>query len=509
MFKKLITTIFLISAISICHAELILPAQTNAIKSLAEENGFDNISLDNYLIKHYGTTIHGLSRTQAIQIINRFQSDNPPLPITNTYIKPEEKTQELLIAESLEVGMSKRFYMIDGNVIDGTISSIEDGICAIKTVDGNLSIPVNEILEETVDLLKKDGTRYKGPIIHETLEELVIKSKYGDVAVQKKDIKDLDRFQGGRLVPKTEFKKKFYQGEAQLISVFLDPTGFPLEANTFYLSGLSVGYGFTERFMITTKFASNFAGDLNLHPKLRVFHKKTADTEQSLSLGLGLHRNYPKSSILSKYSHFVSITKEINDSTNLILDETLNEIGFDYKLKDEGIYAQLTDVVEGNGVYAEFYTVYSSRRKNPTGRGKVGWSVGAKVTNSFSLLNKIDKSLTSEENETYNYKWSDKKGPLPYRVWASFEYDLRKNLKFVGSTWVDNGNQSKTFENTIDDFLGEGESGGAGFIFDSPLGKETQFDFDFGILYAVNENFRVGVHFQQPYIDIYWKFFEF
>ena len=30
-----------------------------------------------------------------------------------------------------------------------------------------------------------------------------------------------------------------------------------------------------------------------------------------------------------------------------------------------------------------------------------------------------------------------------------------------------------------------------------------------GMLYAVNDNFRVGVHFQQPYIDFYWEFFEF
>lgn len=500
MLKKILSILFITT--TFCFAENILPAQTDAIKTLASENGFSNESLDNYLIKHYGTTVHGLTRNQAIQIINRFQSDNPPKPLTTSYIREEEKKDELMIAESLEVGMSKRFYMVDGNVIDGTIVSIEEGVCYIKTVDGNLEIPVNEILEESVNLLKKDGTRYKGPVIHETLEELVVKSKYGDVAVQKKDIKDLDRFQGGRLVPKTEFKKKFYQGEAQLISVFLDPTAFPLESNTFYLSGLSVGYGFTERFMITTKFASNFAGDLNLHPKLRVFHRKTADTEQALSIGIGLHRNYPKSSVLSKYSHYVDVSKDS------IYEGTLNEVGLDFAY-DNGEQAQVNDIIDGSGVYAEFYTVYSSRRKNPTGRGKVGWSAGAKVSNSFSLLNNLNESLTSEDGETFTYKWNNKKGPLPYRVWASFEYDLRKNLKFVASAWVDNGNQSKTIEHTINDFLGEGESGGAGFIFDSPLGKETQFDFDFGILYAVNENFRVGIHFQQPYIDIYWKFFEF
>ena len=510
MLKKFLSILILISAISICHAELILPAQTNAIRTLAEKNNFSDEELQIYLIKHYGTTVHGLSREQAIQIINRFQSDNPPRPTTKSFIKEVEEPNDLLIAESLEVGMSKRFYMVDGNVIDGTIVSIEEGVCSIKTVDGNLQIPVNEILEESVDLLKKDGARYKGPVIHETLEELVIKSKYGDVSVQKKDIKDLDRYQGGRLVPKTEFKKKFYQGEAQLISVFLDPTGFPLEANTFYLSGLSVGYGFTERFMITTKFASNFAGDLNLHPKLRVFHKKTADTEQALSIGIGLHRNYPKSSVLSKYSHYVDV------SIDSIYKGKLNKEGLDFEIKDGNDIrlAQVSDVIDENGVYAEFYTVYSSRRKNPTGRGKVGWSVGAKVSNSFgpnplSLLNDLNGELTSENGETYTYKWSENRGKLPYRVWGSFEYDLRKSLKFVASAWVDNGNQSKTFGNTINDFLGEGEGGGAGFIFDSPLGKETQFDFDFGILYAVNENFRVGVHFQQPYIDIYWKFFEF
>jgi len=507
MLKKILSILFITT--TFCFAENILPAQTDAIKTLASENGFSNESLDNYLIKHYGTTVHGLTRNQAIQIINRFQSDNPPRPLTTSYIK-EEKKEELLIAESLEVGMSKRFYMIDGNVIDGTISSIEEGICSIETVDGNLQIPVNEILEETVDLLKKDGTRYKGPIIHETLEELVIKSKYGDVAVQKKDIKDLDRYQGGRLVPKTQVTKKFYQGEAQLISVFLDPTGFPLESNTFYMSGLSVGYGFTERFMITTKFASNFAGDLNLHPKVRVFHNKTADTEQSFSVGVGLHRNYPKAALLSKYSHYVDVIKNAGEETEEDLG-TFNEIGFYYNSDDDESYYDINDaseIADGNGVYAEAYVVYSSRRKNPTGRGKVGWTLGLKTSNSFMLLNEINKTITSS-NDDYTFKWSDDKGAVPYRAWASFEYDLRKNLKFVGSLWMDNGNKSKTFGEIIEDFTGDGSSGGAPFILDSPGGNFTQFDFDFGFLYAVNENFRIGVHFQQPYIDIYWKFFEF
>ena len=36
---------------------------------------------------------------------------------------------------------------------------------------------------------------------------------------------------------------------------------------------------------------------------------------------------------------------------------------------------------------------------------------------------------------------------------------------------------------------------------DSIKGKKSNFDFDFGLLYAPTENFRIGVHFQQPFID--------
>ena len=45
--------------------------------------------------------------------------------------------------------------------------------------------------------------------------------------------------------------------------------------------------------------------------------------------------------------------------------------------------------------------------------------------------------------------------------------------------------------------------------FDGLGGKESKIDFDFGIIYAVNENFRFGFHFQQPYLDFHWEFFEF
>ena len=59
----------------------------------------------------------------------------------------------------------------------------------------------------------------------------------------------------------------------------------------------------------------------------------------------------------------------------------------------------------------------------------------------------------------------------------------------------------------FDDYTGG--DGSTPLSIDSMFGKTSLFDFDFGILYAPSENFRIGVHFQQPFIDFYWEFFEF
>ncbi len=504
--KKILSIIIIITSFN--FADNILPAQTDAIKALATENGFSNESLEKYLIQNYGTTIYGLSRNQGIQIINLFQSENPPKPLMQSFIKEEVNNEDLLIAESLEVGMSKRFYMVDGNVIDGSITSIDDGICSINTVDGNLKIPVNEILEESVSLLKKDGSRYKGPVIKEDLERIVIKSKYGEVNIHKKEIKSLDRFQGGRLVPKTEVTKEFYQGEAQLINVFLDPNAFPLEPNAFYASALSVGYGLTDRFMLTTKFADNFNGDLNISPKWRIYHEKEANTEKAFSIGATLHSQYPLSSIISKYPDRVKVIDSNSDSTicRFNINGSHADQNEQFCGEDERNNANYRELFEQDtSPYFEFFGVYSSRRKNPTGRGNVGWSVGLKTSTAFIRVNE----LSNKENGNFKYIWDAKSYDIiPFRAWASLEYDLRKKIKFVGSMWLDNGYVNQKFSDSYNDFFNDND-GGNNFIFDNGSGEPTLFDFDFGILYAINNNFRLGIHFKKPYLDIYWKFYEF
>lgn len=478
---KLILLVIFLSCLVFAQEEQISSGQANALKILAERNGFTTELLNEYLNQEYGTTIDGLTKTTGIILIKKFQSANPPHPSEIRRIKPvvEKAPEKPTLATILEEGMSKRFHLIDKSVIEGTIVQIDDDICQIGTADGLLFIPKSDILDETVEISKKDGTRYSGPVLKETPEDITIRSRYGDVVLDKRDIRDFDRYHGGELVPMTEDKRKFFRGEAQLISIMMDPTAFLLESQTFYVSGLSIGYGFTDRFMLTSKFGSGFSGDLNIHPKIRIFHKQTGTMESAASIGFAIHRAYPLKSLAAKYSHTIIDSNDvsINEIDGIVIDDVLND-------------------KNANSMYSEFYFVLSKRRTLESGRGKVGWSVGFK-TNTLPLKK---PGLNS------GYEWDDDaQFKMPFRVWASLEYDLRKNLKFVGSVWADNSNKTQNIEEVFKDYISDGTP----FVLDSPGGEYNLFDFDFGFLYAFNENFRIGLHFQQPFLDFYWEFFEF
>lgn len=500
------TTICLVICVAVCgfafaQNSSVLPAQVEAILSLAAQNGFTNVQLNKWLEKTYQSNLSGLSRSNAALVIQAFQSDSPPTPqmvpaATGSPTTPvvqkakptiatpsaptqvKKKAKKPVIATILEPGMSKRFHLVDGNIILGTIVSIENSICTIETVDGTLKIPATDILEETAQITKKDDARYVGPVLKEDSQEIVLRSKYGDVIINKKDIKDMSRYHGGKLVPWAEEKKTFYQGSEILTDLLMDPTAFPLEANTFYISGLSLGYGFTDKFMLRTKFGNDFGGDLNLQAHYRFYHNVTASKESGAAIGFSIHRSFTKTNLVAKYAHFVMV-----DATS-----TLNES--DMETKDV-----LVDP-DGRLVFAETYFVVSNRRPLESGRGKVGTHFGFR-TNTMPF-HKGDLLATP-------YKWSDTgEFIIPFRLFAGFEYDLSKNLKFMAEAWADNSNRYIAFSDAWKDYFGDSTT----FVFDSPAGTYSMLDFDFGFLYSVSETFRLGIHFQQPYLVFYWEFYE-
>jgi len=488
--SSIIITVFMFCTLLYAQTNQIFFGQQKAIKNLSQQSGMSEVDLDTYIMQRYGVPLNKLSQSQGAALITDFQSGT--ISKASIMSKPAvKKTPQLSIAEKkalltaasvLEKGMKKRFHFKDGSISEGEIINVDNEVVTLSTESGEFKIPKTEFLAETAEITNKKGEKFVGNVLSEDEEEFKIRTQYGDATIHKKNIEKMSRFHGGILDKKTEARKKFYTGEAVLLSVFLDPTATPLSSNTFYISGMSLGYGLTDRFMLTTKYASNFNGDLNLHPKMRFYHKKSADSEKSMAFGLGFHRSYPIKSIIGKYSHAIELPGE----------KTLNNS----KLELEDVMKPI-DSLPNNPMYAEAYLVFSSSRINPSGRGKVGWNLGAKVTNAFSDRDKYIKE---------EYSW-DKSFKVPFRLWASLDYDLRKDLKFVASMWADNGYKTLNASTAFKDYTGQ--DGSQALSIDSIRGTESLVDFDFGILYAVNENFRIGVHFQQPFLDIYWEFFEF
>ena len=72
------------------------------------------------------------------------------------------------------------------------------------------------------------------------------------------------------------------------------------------------------------------------------------------------------------------------------------------------------------------------------------------------------------------------------RIWIGTDIDVRKSLKLTGLIAYD------PYLPTIAE------------LFDSA--EQTDIHLDFGFIYALNDNFRVGLHLTAPFIGFYWKF---
>jgi len=501
-----LVAILAIGATVLAQDEEILPTQAEAIRSLAIEKGFTIQSLNDYLIQKWGAPLNRMTRKNAALLIGAFQSSTPPTPADITSpaapriepaVQPPQKTElapqnqprtiqevktPLLLAEYLEVGMSKRFHLVDGNIIQGTIAKMENGVCDIETSDGILKIPTKDILEETAEITKRDGSRYVGPVLRETIEEITLRSKYGDVVVSKKDIQDMNRYHGGRLVPWAEEKKTFYRGDVVLTDIFFDPTAFPLEPNTLYISALSLGYGFTDNFMVRTSFGNNFSGDLNLQPLIQLYSKRTGSSRIAAAVGADMYSHHDMTAVIAKYARYIKEDKPAGKS--------INDIDKPFTISDA-----LSKSYKST-FYAEMYFVLSQRWSLESGRGEMGYHVGFR-TNTLPFYRK-DVLATG-------YKWTDEAiGKVPFRFWAAFEYDLTKNLKLAANVWADNGYRFRTLNQVLKDYFQD-----TPFILDGLEGEYRTVDFDFGLLYAVNNSLRIGVHFKDPYLEIFWRILEF
>ena len=370
----------------------------------------------------------------------------------------------LVLVGSVSLGQEKTFHLKSGDTVTGTVTSETDSTYSVKTAFGEIAINKKDVKQEEAFIFLKSGDKLRGIIISESDEGVTVKAKFGEVFVshdkiERIDFKSMGRARGQLTRPGQVERGRWYYGNERLIDIYFDPTGYTLEENVLYLSGLSWGYGLSEKVHITSKWGGYFGGDLNFRPKFMLFKIGDLKSEKSMSVGFHYHmRGLPLKFELKDRLH--NSNDDESNKELVRIGEELIENDFDGDgVIDERHYDD--NPFGGKEMWWEVFGAYTVSNLKASGQGRINHTVGASLT---------------------TYPGYD----LMPRAYYAVSADSRRSLKLL-------------FEVFYDPYWAS--------MLDIMEGKEvSEIDFDFGFIYAYSEQLRVGIHFQRPFIAFYYKF---
>ena len=362
----------------------------------------------------------------------------------------------LVFVGSVSLGQEKIFHLKSGDTVTGTVTSETDSTYSVKTAFGEITISKNDVRPEEAFVFLKSGDKLRGVIVSESEEGVTVKAQFGEVFISREkieriDFKSMGRARGQLTRPGQVERGRWYYGNERLIDIYFDPTGYTLEDNVLYLSGLSWGYGLSEKVHITSKWGGYFFGDLNFRPKFMLFKKGDIKSEQAMSIGFHFHMRGLPNKYELKDREYVSSS---NDGQGP--DKEWVRVGS--KQNEEGYY---DGDPSGDEMWWEAFGAYTLSNLKESGQGRINHTVGA--------------SLTS-------YPGYD----LMPRAYYAVSADARRSLKLIFEVFYD------PYWPSMLEFMEEKEI--------------SAIDFDFGFNYAYSEQLRVGIHFQRPWIAFYYKF---
>jgi len=354
----------------------------------------------------------------------------------------------------------KTFHLKSGDTVSGSVKSETDSTYTVVTSFGEIIISKNDIKPEEAFIFLKSGDKLRGIIVSESDEGVTVKAQFGEVfisqdKIERIDFKSMGSVRRGFSRPGQSEEGRWYYGDERLIDIYFDPTGYVLEDNVLYLSGLSWGYGLSEKVHITSKWGGYFFGDLNFRPKFMLFKSGDLKSEKAMSVGFHYHMRGLPNKYELKDSENYDINLDSGDTTWYGNQEEWVRVGSKY---EDGYYD--SDLF-GEEMWWEFFGAYTVSNLKESGQGRINHTVGA--------------SLTSYPG--YN---------LMPRVYYAVSADARRRLKLIFEVFWD-----PYWTNMLE--------------FNDNL-NISDIDFDFGFIYAYSEQFRIGIHFQRPFIAFYYKF---
>jgi len=354
----------------------------------------------------------------------------------------------------------KTFHLKSGDTVSGSVKSETDSTYTVVTSFGEIIISKNDIKPEEAFIFLKSGDKLRGIIISESNEGVTVKAQFGEVfisqdKIERIDFKSMGSVRRGFSRPGQSEEGRWYYGDERLIDIYFDPTGYTLGDNVLYLSGLSWGYGLSEKVHITSKWGGYFFGDLNFRPKFMLFKSGDLKSEKAMSVGFHYHMRGLPNKYELKDSENYDINWDSGDTTWYGNQEEWVRVGSKY---EDGYYD--SDPF-GEEMWWEFFGAYTISNLKESGQGRINHTVGA--------------SLTS-------YPGYD----LMPRAYYAVSADARRRLKLIFEVFWD-----PYWTNMLE--------------FNDNL-NISDIDFDFGFIYAYSEQFRIGIHFQRPFIAFYYKF---
>ena len=354
----------------------------------------------------------------------------------------------------------KTFHLKSGDTVSGSVKSETDSTYTVVTSFGEIIISKNDIKPEEAFIFLKSGDKLRGIIISESNEGVTVKAQFGEVfisqdKIERIDFKSMGSVRRGFSRPGQSEEGRWYYGDERLIDIYFDPTGYTLGDNVLYLSGLSWGYGLSEKVHITSKWGGYFFGDLNFRPKFMLFKSGDLKSEKAMSVGFHYHMRGLPNKYELKDSENYDINWDSGDTTWYGNQEEWVRVGSKY---EDGYYD--SDPF-GEEMWWEFFGAYTVSNLKESGQGRINHTVGA--------------SLTSYPG--YN---------LMPRAYYAVSADARRRLKLIFEVFWD-----PYWTNMLE--------------FNDNL-NISDIDFDFGFIYAYSEEFRIGIHFQRPFIAFYYKF---
>jgi len=428
----------------------------------------------------------------------------------------------LSIIFSFLIAQDQTFKLQDGTIIVGSVIEETKTNYKIKTKYGEVNINKDDLVLTQYEIKLKTGETFSGIKLSETDTSIKLQTKLGELDFNKSDIIDFkesekisiksnnknnsnyrknyslqDVFFGTGAKNKLSKDIEFAMGEEQLTSLFFDPTAYVLDEGTLYLSGLSFAFGLSEKLQISSRWVDFFWGNFNIRPKYRLFHKGNWEKESALSIGGHFHTYWQPNRVV-----WQSGKLETNDGGDYYyggyfpLGSTIN-INNGYNTSDyhscsdcnNGLNVKQTDDLD---FMFELFASYTNSKARKRLKGRISNTVGAVIQVPI--------------NEGYE---------MPYRVYWGVDLDLTPQLKIIWETFYDpffldlNHRESNDYcEGPFECFAG---SYAAKTSIENPIKKDDfnsirPIHFDIGFIYAVNENFRIGIHTQPYIIAFYWKF---